>query len=70
MSFLPFPNSFNASDPLEQFKIKEYISLYIYIINNLKISLTNIALYLITATLLLISISFFTFRYNYLIANK
>ena len=61
---------FNANDPLEQFKIKEYISLYIYLINNLKISLTNIALYLSIATLLLINTNLFTFKYNYVTSNK
>ena len=61
---------FGANDPLEQFKIKEFISLYIYIINNLKISLTNIALYLLIAILLLININFFTFKYNNVTTNK
>ena len=72
MSMLPslLNTLFDNNDPLEQFKIKEYISLYIYLINNLKISLTNIAFYIIMATFLLISINFFTFRYDYVIANK
>lgn len=61
---------YNTNDPLEQFRIKEFISLYVYISNNLIISVTNIALYLSIATFLIIGINSITLKYDYIITNK
>lgn len=48
--------SFNSKSPLDQFEIRDLISIDAPIIDNLHLSITNIALYLIMASLLMFSL--------------
>jgi len=61
---------FNTLDPLEQFKIQEIISLYIYIVNNMKLSITNLSLYLCIATLIITNIDLFVSNNEKTVSNK
>ena len=53
-------DTFITKNPLDQFEIRELISVHLYIMDNLVISLTNIGLYLLISTLLIIHIKFLT----------
>ncbi len=59
-----------AYTPLDQFEIKELISLYSFIFVNVKMSLTNIGLYLIISVWLLFTISLLTSNNNKILSNK
>lgn len=49
---------FKTNDPLEQFEIKELVSLCLYIMSGIKVSITNIGLYLLISTLLITAIDY------------
>jgi F-type H+-transporting ATPase subunit a len=57
-------------NPLDQFEIRELISLSVPVLNNLHLSLTNIAFYLIIAFLIIIGLSVLTTNYNKLVNNN
>lgn len=59
-----------AYTPLDQFEIKEFISLYWFLFVNIKMSLTNIGLYLIISVWLLFTISLLTSNNNKILPNK
>lgn len=63
-------DKFITKNPLEQFEIKELISLYFFVINNVSLSLTNLSLYLLLSTILLIVINFIKLNNNKVIADK
>jgi F-type H+-transporting ATPase subunit a len=46
-------NLYNILNPLDQFEIKDIISLSLPIFNNLKINITNLAVYLILSIMLI-----------------
>lgn len=56
--------------PLDQFEIRDLVSLNLNIINNSHISLTNIGLYLIISIFITLSINILANNYNKLISNK
>lgn len=56
--------------PLDQFEIRDLVSLNLNIINNSHISLTNIGLYLIISIFIILSINILASNYNKLISNK
>lgn len=58
------------TSPLDQFEIRNLISLDISVLNNLHISLTNIGLYLSNATLTVLTLSLLAVNYNKIISNK
>lgn len=58
------------TSPLDQFEIRNLISLDISVLNNLHISLTNIGLYLSIATLTVLTLSLLAVNYNKIISNK
>ena len=57
-------------NPLEQFEIRDYLSLNISFLNNMKISLTNISIYLTIGFLILIFFNTIENNYNRVIYNK
>ena len=56
--------------PLDQFEIRDLVSLNLNIINNSHISLTNIGLYLTISIFIILSINILANNYNKLISNK
>ena len=56
-------------NPLEQFDIKDFISLNLSIFN-LKLSLTNFGLYLRISVFIIISVNLLVTSYNKLISNS
>lgn len=68
-----FPIMLNVEiifNPLEQFEIRDYLSLNISFLNNMKISLTNISIYLTIGFLILIFFNTIENNYNRVIYNK
>ena len=55
--------------PLDQFEIRDLISLNLNILNNSHISLTNIGLYLTISAFIILGINILTNNYNKLISN-
>ena len=60
----------NIISPLDQFTIRDYIELNIYILEELKISLTNISLYLILGSIIVILINVINMDYGRIISDK
>jgi len=58
------------SSPLDQFEIRDLVSLNAAILSNLNISLTNIGLYLILSVLITLIIHVIATNYNKLISNN
>jgi F-type H+-transporting ATPase subunit a len=58
------------SSPLDQFEIRNLLSLDAPIFANIHISLTNIGLYLIIGMLLILSLNILTTNYNKIVSNK
>ena len=57
------------SSPLDQFEIRDLVSINLNILNNSHISLTNIGLYLTISTIIILSINKLATNYNKLISN-
>jgi F-type H+-transporting ATPase subunit a len=55
--------------PLDQFEIRELVSLNLNILNNSHISLTNIGLYLTISAIIILGINLLATNYNKLISN-
>lgn len=62
-------NNFVVLSPLDQFEIRDLISINLNILNNSHIYLTNIGLYLIISTILILSFNKLASNYNKLISN-
>ena len=58
------------SSPLDQFEIRNLLSLDAPILNNLHISLTNIGLYLTIGTVLILSLNGLATNYNKVVSNS
>lgn len=56
--------------PLDQFEIRDLISLQIPLLDNLHISLTNIGLYLLISIFLIINLSILSTNNNKIVSNK
>lgn len=56
--------------PLDQFEIRDLISINLGIINNSHLSLTNIGFYLILSTIIILSINILATNYNKLVSNS
>jgi F-type H+-transporting ATPase subunit a len=63
-------NIFNAASPLDQFEIRNLLSLDAPILGNLHISLTNIGLYLTLGTIFILSLNLLATNYNKVISNN
>ena len=55
--------------PLDQFEIRDLVSINLNILNNSHISLTNIGLYLTISMLIILGINILTTNYNRLVSN-
>ena len=56
--------------PLDQFEVKDLISINLDILNNSHISLTNIGFYLTVSTIIILGINILATNYNKLISNR
>jgi F-type H+-transporting ATPase subunit a len=59
-----------VASPLDQFEIKNLISLDLNILGNIQISLTNIGLYLTISAILVLSLNLLATNYNKIVANE
>ena len=66
------PNSHGRGirSPLDQFEIRDLLSLNAPLLANLHVSYTNIGLYLTIAALMALALNFLASNYNKIIANK
>jgi F-type H+-transporting ATPase subunit a len=64
-----FNKSLEVSSPLDQFEIRNLISLDAPVLGNINISLTNIGLYLIIGTYLVLTMSAMATNYNKVVSN-
>jgi F-type H+-transporting ATPase subunit a len=62
-------NNFIVLSPLDQFEIRDLVSINLSILNNSHISLTNIGLYLTISTIIILGINKLATNYNKLISN-
>jgi len=60
----------NIISPLDQFEIRDYIELNLHIFEELKISLTNISLYLILASIIVLLVNMINTDFTKIISDK
>lgn len=60
----------DSPSPLDQFEIRDLVSLDAPLINNLHISITNIGLYLTIGTLLVLTLNILATNYNKVVSNN
>jgi F-type H+-transporting ATPase subunit a len=60
----------NTPSPLDQFEIRNLISLDAPIIGNLHLSITNIGLYLTIGTFLVLTLNILATNYNKVVSNS
>lgn len=58
------------TNPLTQFEIRDFFNIKLSFLNNLQLSLTNIGLYLVISTALILLVSLLSVNYNKLIGDK
>jgi F-type H+-transporting ATPase subunit a len=58
------------TSPLDQFEIRNLLSLDAPILGNLHISITNIGLYLVIGTFLILSLNILATNFNKVVSNK
>lgn len=58
------------SSPLDQFEIRNLLSIDAPIIANMQISLTNIGLYLTIGAFLILSLNILAINYNKIVSNR
>jgi len=69
MKSLFIKNTFIAS-PLDQFEVRDLLSLDAPILANIHFSITNISLYLTIAALMILALNTLAVNYNKVVANK
>lgn len=60
----------DISSPLDQFEVRNLLSLDAPILGNLHLSLTNIGLYLTIGTFLMLTLNFLATNYNKVVSNN
>lgn len=71
MSILSFePRFLENTSPLDQFEIRDLVSLDTGILGNYHISITNIGLYLTIGLLLIVALNTLSTNYNRLVSNN
>ena len=60
----------NITSPLDQFEIRNLLSLDAPILGNLHISLTNIGLYLTIGAFLILTLNILATNYNKIVSNR
>jgi F-type H+-transporting ATPase subunit a len=58
------------TSPLDQFEIRDLISLDAPLLGNMHIALTNIGLYLTIGSFIILTLSLISTNYNKLVSNK
>jgi F-type H+-transporting ATPase subunit a len=58
------------TSPLDQFEVRNFISLDIPILSNIHISLTNIGYYLILGAFIALSLNILAINYNKVVSNN
>ena len=58
------------TSPLDQFEVRDFISLDIPILANIHLSLTNIGYYLILGAFIALSLNVLTINYNKVVSNN
>jgi F-type H+-transporting ATPase subunit a len=56
--------------PLDQFEIRNLVSLNGPVIGNVQLSVTNIGLYLTIATIIIVSLNLLSTNYNKIVSNE
>jgi len=56
--------------PLDQFEIRNLLSVNAPILGNIQLSITNIGLYLVTGTFLILSLNFLATNNNKVVSNE
>jgi F-type H+-transporting ATPase subunit a len=56
--------------PLDQFEIRNLVSLNGPVIGNVQVSVTNIGLYLTIATIIIVSLNLLSTNYNKIVSNE
>ena len=69
MSELTFTNLFFTASPLDQFEIRNLLSLNAPILGDFNLSLTNIGLYLTISGFLFFGLNILTTNYNKVVSN-
>ena len=69
-SIWPGPTPWPSSSPLDQFELRDIVSLDISILNNLHLALTNIGLYLCIAAMLVLLFNLLASNFNEIASNK
>lgn len=59
-----------TTSPLDQFEIRNLLSLEAPILGNMNISITNIGLYLVVSTFIILTSSVLATNYNKIISNS
>ncbi len=57
------------STPLDQFEIRNLVSLGAPVLGNIQLSITNIGLYLVIGTFLILTMNFLATNYNKIVSN-
>jgi F-type H+-transporting ATPase subunit a len=70
MNMINIANQNQIISPLDQFEIRNYISLDLPVLNNLNISLTNIGLYLTIGVFTALTLSLLATNYDKIVSNK
>ena len=70
MENLNLANLFFSNSPLDQFEIRNLISLNAPIFGDFNLSLTNIGLYLTISGFLILSLNVLTTNYNKIVSNS
>jgi F-type H+-transporting ATPase subunit a len=60
----------NVTSPLDQFEIRNLLSLDAPVLGNLHLSLTNIGLYLTLGTIFILTINVLATNYNKVVSNS
>jgi F-type H+-transporting ATPase subunit a len=72
MSTLSLHNNFNTEilSPLNQFEIRDLVSLEAPILGNLHLSITNIGFYLTIGAFFILALNILSINYNKLVSNN
>lgn len=66
---LDFYNTIEATSPLDQFIIRDFLSINAPVFANLHIAITNMSVYLTIATFIVLTITLVSNNYNKIIPN-
>lgn len=65
-----FSNLYTIASPLDQFEIRDLISLDVQVLSNLHLSITNITLYLTISLILVLNLILLSDNFNRVVSNN